>query len=103
MKYIITEDQYNRVVYSHNRLWILRRFNLFRNALKRTLIDLDPCRFDDFNEYETVFYIYLMDDLHPEYYLIDDFDYDGMIEELKDIFYVDVTESYHDGRKKCRS
>jgi hypothetical protein len=101
MKYIITEDQYNRVVNSPNRLWILRRFNLFRNALKRTLRDLDPCRFDDFNEYETVFYIYLMDDLHPEYYLIEDFDYDGIVEELKDLFYVDVTEAYHDGRKKC--
>jgi len=101
MKYIITEDQYDRVVNSTNRLFILRRFDLFRNALKETIKYLNPCTYDSFERYETEFYHSLMDDIHESYYLIDGFDYLGVFEELKDLFYVDVTESYHDGRKKC--
>jgi hypothetical protein len=42
-----------------------------------------------------------MDDIHEEYYLIDDFDYAGVVKELEELFYVDVTETYYDGRRKC--
>jgi hypothetical protein len=39
--------------------------------------------------------------LHPVYYLIDDFDYDGIMSELKDMFYVELTEHYYDSKEKC--
>jgi hypothetical protein len=40
----------------------------------------------------------MMEELHPEYYFIDDFDYEGTKSELKDMFYVELTELYW-GRK----
>jgi hypothetical protein len=43
----------------------------------------------------------MLDELHPEYYLIDNFDYEGMISELKDMFYVELTEHYYDSKEKC--
>lgn len=42
-----------------------------------------------------------MDELHPHFYEFDNFDYDGVESELKDMFYVEATESYSDGREKC--
>jgi hypothetical protein len=42
-----------------------------------------------------------MDAIHPEYYLIDDFDYNGIKEELMDLFYVELTEHYYDKKEKC--
>jgi len=101
MKYIITEDQYDRLVNSSNRLWILRRYKLVRKSFMETLKNVNPCTFSSFEFYETYFYSYLMSDLHPEYYMIDNFDYNGVFEEMKDLFYVDLTEEYFRRKKNC--
>jgi hypothetical protein len=42
-----------------------------------------------------------MDGLHPEFYLIDGFDYEGVKETLKDLYYVDVTEEYFTKKQNC--
>jgi hypothetical protein len=42
-----------------------------------------------------------MDDLHELYYLVDGFDYLGVFEELKDLFYVDLTEEYFERKRAC--
>ena len=63
--------------------------------------EVNPCRFTNFQKYDTYFYNVLMDGLHQEYYLIDDFDYAGVVKELEELFYVDVTEKYYDGRRRC--
>jgi hypothetical protein len=60
-----------------------------------------PCNFNDFDDYESYFYNSFMDELHPEFYLIDNFDYEGVKEELKELYYVDVTEEYHSRRENC--
>jgi|688.fasta_scaffold661738_1 hypothetical protein len=101
MKYIITEDQYERIAYSPNRLWILRRYDMIKKSFMETLKWVDPCRFDSIERYEAEFYHSLMDDIHESYYLIDGFDYNGVIEELKDLFYVDLTEDYFLRKKNC--
>ena len=101
MEYIITESQYDRIVQSSNRLWILRRYEMVKKAFIETLKYVNPCKYDSFDRYETEFYHNLMDDIHESYYLIDGFDYNGVMEELKDIFYVDITEIYYDSRRKC--
>jgi len=101
MKYIITEDQYERIAYSPNRLWILRRYDLVKKSFKETLKNVDPCILHPFEQYENEFYHTLMDDIHESYYLIDGFDYLGVFEELKDLFYVDLTEDYFLRKKNC--
>jgi hypothetical protein len=74
---------------------------MVRNAFMETLEYVNPCKYNSFEQYETVFYNHLMDDIHEEYYLIDDFDYAGVVKELEELFYVDVTETYYDGRRRC--
>jgi hypothetical protein len=59
----------------------------------------NPCVYDSFEHYERTFVDLMLDELHPEYYLIDNFDYEGMISELKDMFYVELTELYW--ARKC--
>jgi hypothetical protein len=94
MKYIITESQ-------HNRLWILRRYDVVKKAFQETMNYVKPCSFDNFDDYESYFYNFLMDELHPEFYLIDGFDYNGVKEELKDLYYVNVTEEYYTKKQNC--
>jgi len=89
MKIIITESQ-------NNRLWLLRRYKLVEDSFEETLDTINPCKFKSFDEYERRFVDVMMDELHPEYYLIDNFDYDGIISELKDMFYVELTELYYE-------
>jgi len=101
MKYIITEEQYKRIAYSPSRLWILRRYDLVKKSFMETLKNVDPCTTDSFEQYENEFYLTLMDDLHELYYLIDGFDYLGVFEELKDLFYVDLTEEYFERKRAC--
>jgi hypothetical protein len=66
-----------------------------------TLRYLDPCKYDSFERYETEFYYSLMDDIHESYYLIDDFDYNGVMDEISQMFYVDLTEEYFKRRRAC--
>jgi hypothetical protein len=89
MKIIITESQ-------NNRLWLLRRYKLVEDSFEETLDTINPCKFKSFDEYERRFVDVMMDELHPVYYLMDNFDYDGIMSELKDLFYVELTELYYE-------
>ncbi len=89
MRIIITEAQ-------NNRWWLLRRYKLVENSFEETLDTITPCKFKSFDEYERRFVDVMMDGLHPEYYLMDDFDYEGTMSELKDMFYVELTEIYYE-------
>ena len=98
MKYIITESQYKKL---ETRQWLLRRYNLLMSEYKEAIEELDPCKFDTFDKYEKRVIVYIMDGLHHEYYLNDNFDYDGIKEVLMELFYVDLTEHYYDKRQRC--
>lgn len=74
---------------------------MVKKSFKETLRNVDPCILHPFEQYENEFYHTLMDDIHESYYLIDGFDYLGVFEELKDLFYVDLTEEYFNRRKAC--
>ena len=99
MKYIISESQYEK--YKSNRLWILRRLRLVRFELQETYNYVNPCEFETEREYESFFFNVLMDGLHAEYYLNDNFDYEGVKTELMDLFYVPVIEGYHARKRNC--
>jgi hypothetical protein len=102
MKYIISESQYDRFAkYLPNTLWILRRYEMVKKAFMETSRYVDPCKYDSFDRYETEFYFNLMDDIHESYYLIDGFDYEGVMEEIKEMFYVDLTEDYFNRKRNC--
>ena len=94
MKIIITESQ-------HNRLWVLRRYDLVKSEFDETLDYVDPCKWKTFESYESYFYNVFMDALHPEYYMTDNFDYDGVKKELMDLFYTDLTEYYFEKKERC--
>ena len=107
MKYIITEEQYDRVVNKNVLFWIKRRYDLVEKALKETykLTKFDICRIDDYEKFEKKFFTVMMDCLHPFFYDDESFthlEYDMMCEVvLKDLFYVECTEFYFKGREKC--
>jgi hypothetical protein len=102
MKIIITEEQYDRVVNDQSRNWIRRRFKLVEEELKDTyqLMKDDICRLD-YEDFEYRFFSVLMDGLHPYFYDIEGFDYRGVFNMLTDLFYVECTEFYFDGRRRC--
>jgi hypothetical protein len=106
MKYIITEEQFDKIINQKSLFWIKRRFNLVKDALKETfeLMDFDICLIDDYEKFERKFFSVLMDCLHPYFYDDDNFsyaEYDEMYDILKDLFYVDCTEFYFAGRERC--
>jgi len=106
MKIIITESQYDRLIKTPNHIWVLRRYDLVKSAFDETINYLQPpiaspCSFKTFEEYESFFYEVFMDSLHPDYYLFDDFDYNGIKEVLMDLFYVELTEYFYDAKEKC--
>ena len=107
MKYIITEEQYFKLPENEKALfWIRRRFNRVEEELKGTfeLMEFDICRIDNYDKFENKFFSVLMDGLHPYFYddpNIDNIAYDAMLNILKDLFYVECTEFYADGREKC--
>jgi hypothetical protein len=98
MKYIITESQYKKL---ETRQWLLRRYNLLMSEYKEAIEELDPCKFDTFEKYKKRVIVYIMDGLHHEYYLNDNFDYDGMEDTLADMFYSDITKIYHNKKERC--
>ena len=53
MKYIITEEQYDRVINQKSLFWIKRRIDLVREELKETfeLMEFDICRIDDYEKF----------------------------------------------------
>jgi hypothetical protein len=107
MKYIITEEQYFKLPENEKALfWIRRRFNRVEEELKGTfeLMEFDICRIDNYDKFENKFFSVLMDGLHADFYDDPNFDhwtYDTMFNILKDLYYVECTEFYADGREKC--
>jgi hypothetical protein len=107
MKIIITEIQYSNLPENQKALfWIKRRFNSVKKALKETfeLMGFDICRIDNYDKFENKFFSVLMDCLHPEFYDDENFEhwtYDTMFNILQDLYYVDCTEFYFKGRKRC--
>lgn len=107
MKYIITEEQFDRVLNGPILSWLKRRTELVEASLKETLeyMEFDICRIDDYEKFEDKFFSVFMDCLHPFYY--DNFifggdeSYDLMTNILRDLYYVDCTEFYFAGREKC--
>ena len=88
MKIIITESQ-------NNKLWLLRRYEFVKDSFEETIDTINPCKYKSFDDYERRFILVMMDDLN-HLYLIDDFDYHGITSELKDMFYVELTELYYE-------
>jgi hypothetical protein len=106
MKYIITEEQYDRIINNTALFWIRRRFDLVKESLNETfeIMESDICRTNDYEKFEKKFFSVLMDSLHPYFYDDENFshtEYDAMYDILSDLFYVDCTEFYFDGRNKC--
>ena len=98
MKIIITESQYKKL---ETRQWLLRRYNLLMSEYKEAIEELDPCKFDTFDTYEKRVIVYIMDGLHHEYYLNDNFDYDGMEDAIANMFYSEITEIYYNKKERC--
>ena len=106
MKYIITEEQYDKFLNQKSLFWLKRRFDLVKEELKETFghMEFDICRIDDYEKFEKKFFTVLMDGLHPYFYddeNIGDVEYDAMYDLLMDTYYVDCTEFYFKGREKC--
>ena len=107
MKIIITEIQYSNLPENQKALfWIKRRFNSVKKALKETfeLMEFDICRIDNYDKFENKFFSVLMDCLHPEFYDDENFDhwtYDTMFNIVQDLYYVECTEFYFNGRELC--
>jgi hypothetical protein len=106
MKYIITEEQFDRVLNGPIVSWLKRRNDLVKASLKETFeyMQFDICRIDEYEKFENKFFSVFMDCLHPYYYdnfIFGEDAYDVMYNILQDLYYVDCTEFYFSGREKC--
>jgi hypothetical protein len=103
MKYIITEEQYDIVIGGDSLAWVKRRYNLVQEELKNTIeFTKDSiCRYNTYEEFEKHFFAVFMDGLHPYYAGDEIFDFDGVFDSLIYLFYVECTEFYFKGRKRC--
>ena len=99
MKIIITEAQHNKL---QMKQWLLRRQLLFMSEYAKALRQISPCNHDDSESYIDMMIHYTMDGLHPQYYLIDNFNYDLLYDVILDIFYVDSIEKYNSEIKNCQ-
>jgi hypothetical protein len=99
MKYIITESQHKKL---QMRQWLLRRYDLVMSEYKESVVEMNPCNFNNCEDYINRVVTFIMDGLHHEYYLNDNFDYKGMELTILDMFYVELTESCYSKRQKCR-
>jgi hypothetical protein len=99
MKIIITEAQHNKL---QMKRWLLRRGELFMSEYNDSLTRTNPCNHDDVESYINMMIHYTMDGLHPQYYLIDNFNYDLLYDVIFDIFYVDSIEKYNSEIKNCQ-
>ena len=68
---------------------------------KEAIEKMNPCNHDDGESYINMVIHYTMDGLHLEYYLINNFDYDLLFDVILDMFYVDLTEMYHNKKQRC--
>jgi hypothetical protein len=103
MRYIITEEQYDRLLNHNSLMWVKRRYDLVKEGLEESfdLMKSYICEIDEYERFEKEFFHVMMDCLHHHYYEIEDFNYYGMFEVLRDLFYVECTEFYFEGREKC--
>ena len=99
MKIIITESQHNKL---RMKQWLLRRQELFMSEYNDSLTQTNPCNHDNSEGYVNRVIHYTMDGLHPQFYLIDNFDYELLFEVILNMVYVDLTEKYHLEIKNCR-
>ena len=98
MKYIITESQNARL---NMQQWLMRRYDLLMSEYNQTLREIDPCNHDDDESYISSIVHYIMDGFHPQYYLIDNFDYDLLFNIIINMFYDDLTDRYQDKKQRC--
>ena len=98
MKYIITESQHNRLKMQQ---WLSRRYDLLMREYNQTLREIDPCNHDDSKSYVNRVIHSTMDGLHPQFYLIDNFDYDLLFNIIINMFYDDLTDRYQDKKERC--
>ncbi len=98
MKIIITESQHNKL---RMRQWVLRRQELFMREYNEALEDVNPCNHDYSERYVNRVIHHIMDGLHPQFYLIDNFDYELLFEVILDMVYVDLSEKYYSEIENC--
>jgi hypothetical protein len=98
MKIIITESQHKKL---EMQQWLLRRYNLLMSEYKEAIEKMDPCNHDDGESYINMVIHYIVDGLHHEYYLVDNFYVDLLFNIIFDMFYVDLTEMYHNKKQRC--
>ena len=103
MKYIITEEQYDKIFNRYSLSWVKRRYDLVKESLKEAceLMEYSICRIDDYERFEKEFFHVMMDNLHPYFYEDENFNYNDVFEVLRDLYYVECTEFYFKGREKC--
>ena len=98
MKYIITESQHNRLKMQQ---WLSRRYDLLMREYNDSLTRTNPCNHDDSKSYVNRVIHSTMDGFHPQYYLIDNFDYDLLFNIIINMFYDDLTDRYQDKKERC--
>jgi len=98
MKIIISESQHNIL---STKLWIQRRYELVKREFESAIDYTDPCSFDTFGEYERVVISYVMDGIHPDFYLLDNFDYNEAGYVISESFRPEMIKRYFNGRKNC--
>jgi hypothetical protein len=81
--------------------WLSRRYDLLMREYNQTLREIDPCNHDDDKSYISSSVHYIMDGFHPQYYLIDNFDYDLLFNIIINMFYDDLTDRYQDKKERC--
>jgi hypothetical protein len=98
MKIIISESQHNKL---RMRQWVLRRQELFMREYNEALEDVNPCNHDYSERYVNRVIHHIMDGLHPQFYLIDNFDYELLFEVILNMVYVDLSEKYYSEIENC--
>lgn len=98
MKIIITESQNNRIA---TRVWVRRRYDLIRKEFKDAIADTDPCKFDYFVPYEMRVVNYIMDSIHPKFYLFDWFEYGEAAYVINMMFRSELSKIYERGKENC--
>lgn len=101
MKILITEEQYEMLF--NPEFWIRRNYSHVENELNDTMsfTSDEICRYDTYEEFEYYFFSVLMDKFISGYYIVENIDYLGLESTLTDMFYVECTEFYFEGKKLC--
>ena len=81
--------------------WLSRRYDLLMSEYNDSLTRTNPCNHDDSKSYVNRVIHSTMDGLHPQYYLIDNFDYDLLFNIIINMFYDDLTDRYQNKKERC--